>query len=214
MTAKIDILAIGEPMVEFNEDRSGPAPLYRPGHGGEAIDKAIASASPATDPIPRMSGLTRSGLKGFAIAASTVVDLAHGEATVLRAGALDPAAAQEIDWLIRLVSEIRAARTELNVPPGARLPLHVRDASPETAGRLARQEAALARLAAELAAFSGEHLRGFREQLAAIFANDRDDRAQGRANERAALAQALDGFKDAFVKDVELLCGAGSVELK
>jgi valyl-tRNA synthetase len=60
--------------------------------------------------------------------------------------ALDPAAAQEIDWLIRLVSEIRAARTELNVPPGARLALHVRDASAETAARLIGQEAALARL--------------------------------------------------------------------
>ncbi|TGX56078.1 valine--tRNA ligase [Sphingomonas gei] len=63
------------------------------------------------------------------------------------ARALDPEAAQEIDWLIRLVSEIRAARTELNVPPGARLPLHVRDASSETAQRLERQSAALARLA-------------------------------------------------------------------
>ncbi len=62
------------------------------------------------------------------------------------ARALDPSAAQEIDWLIRLVSEIRAARTELNVPPGARLALHVRDASGETVARLARQEAALARL--------------------------------------------------------------------
>ncbi|OAN60082.1 valine--tRNA ligase [Sphingomonas sp. TDK1] len=62
------------------------------------------------------------------------------------ARALDPKAAQEIDWLIRLVSEIRAARTELNVPPGARLPLHIRDASAETVARLARQDAALARL--------------------------------------------------------------------
>ncbi|MET3710026.1 valyl-tRNA synthetase [Sphingomonas trueperi] len=62
------------------------------------------------------------------------------------ARALDPKAAQEIDWLIRLVSEIRAARTELNVPPGARLALHVRDASADTVARLARQDAALARL--------------------------------------------------------------------
>lgn len=63
------------------------------------------------------------------------------------ARALDPAAAAEIDWLIRLVSEVRAARNELNVPPGARLPLHVRDAGAETARRMAAQEAALARLA-------------------------------------------------------------------
>ncbi|WP_294319919.1 valine--tRNA ligase [uncultured Sphingomonas sp.] len=63
------------------------------------------------------------------------------------ARAIDPGARAEIDWLIRLVSEIRAARTELNVPPGARLPLYVRDASSSTGERLARQEAVLARLA-------------------------------------------------------------------
>ncbi|WP_375421036.1 class I tRNA ligase family protein, partial [uncultured Sphingomonas sp.] len=63
------------------------------------------------------------------------------------ARSIDPAAEEEIDWLIRLVSEIRTARTELNVPPGARLPLHVRDASAETAARLDRQAVALARLA-------------------------------------------------------------------
>ncbi|MBA15593.1 MAG: valine--tRNA ligase [Sphingomonas sp.] len=63
------------------------------------------------------------------------------------ARALDPDAAREIDWLIELVSEIRAARTEVNVPPGARLPLHVADASELTLARLERQGAALARLA-------------------------------------------------------------------
>jgi valyl-tRNA synthetase len=42
---------------------------------------------------------------------------------------------------------LRAARTELNVPPGARLPLHVRDASAETAAWLQREAASLARLA-------------------------------------------------------------------
>lgn len=63
------------------------------------------------------------------------------------ARALDSHAAKEIDWLIRLVTELRGARNELNVPPGARLPLHVRDAHADTAERLARQELALARLA-------------------------------------------------------------------
>ena len=46
MSATIDILAIGEPMVEFNEDRSGPAPLYRPGHGGDTSNTIIAAARP------------------------------------------------------------------------------------------------------------------------------------------------------------------------
>ncbi|WP_326524321.1 valine--tRNA ligase [Sphingomonas sp.] len=66
---------------------------------------------------------------------------------VADARALDPEAGREIDWLIRLVSEVRSSRTELNVPPGARLPIHVRDASGATVARLARQAAVIARLA-------------------------------------------------------------------
>ena len=65
------------------------------------------------------------------------------------ARAIDPEASREIDWLIRLVSDVRAARTELNVPPGARLPLHM-CATPvlKTQERLnARRRPALARLA-------------------------------------------------------------------
>jgi valyl-tRNA synthetase len=63
------------------------------------------------------------------------------------ARALDPEAGPEIDWLIRLVSAIRAARAELNVPPGAKLALHVREAGEATQARLARHEAVLKRLA-------------------------------------------------------------------
>ncbi|MFN3726797.1 MAG: valine--tRNA ligase [Allosphingosinicella sp.] len=63
------------------------------------------------------------------------------------ARALDPEAGPEIDWLIRVVSGIRTARAELNVPPGAKLPLHVRDAAEVTQARLQRHAAALQRLA-------------------------------------------------------------------
>jgi len=63
------------------------------------------------------------------------------------ARALDPEAGPEIDWLVRLVSAIRAARAELNVPPGAKLALHVRDAAGTTRERLGRNGAALQRLA-------------------------------------------------------------------
>ena len=63
------------------------------------------------------------------------------------ARALDADARAEIDWLIRLVSEVRAARNELNVPPGARLPLLARDADATTEARLQSQTTALARLA-------------------------------------------------------------------
>jgi len=63
------------------------------------------------------------------------------------ARAIDPEASKEIDWLIRLVSEVRAARTELNIAPGTRMPFHVRDAGAETQARIARQQAVIARLA-------------------------------------------------------------------
>ena len=63
------------------------------------------------------------------------------------ARAIDPAAAKEVDWLIRLVGEVRAARNELGVSPGVRMPVHVRDAGPDTHARLVRQSAAIARLA-------------------------------------------------------------------
>ncbi|MET0370802.1 MAG: valine--tRNA ligase [Sphingobium sp.] len=59
---------------------------------------------------------------------------------------VDAQAQAEIDWLIWLVSAMRTARTELNVPPGAKLPLVVMGASEETHRRLDRQGAALARL--------------------------------------------------------------------
>ena len=74
-------------------------------------------------------------------------DLIVAQWPMADARALDPEAEREIDWLIRLVSEIRAARTELNVPPGARLAMHVRDANEGTTARLTRQASALARLA-------------------------------------------------------------------
>jgi valyl-tRNA synthetase len=72
---------------------------------------------------------------------------------------VDPHAKAELDWLVRLVSEIRSARTELNVPPSAKLSLFAGDASDETARRLERNHAMLSRLARlesiQLSAFSG-----------------------------------------------------------
>jgi len=74
-------------------------------------------------------------------------DLILAQWPMADARALDAEAGPEIDWLVRLISEIRAARTGLNVPPGARLALHVRDASALTATRLERNAAAIRRLA-------------------------------------------------------------------
>jgi len=60
---------------------------------------------------------------------------------------IDAEASNEIGWLIKLISETRTARAELNIPPGAKLTVHVRDASAATLERLERQSAALARVA-------------------------------------------------------------------
>ncbi|WP_243375234.1 valine--tRNA ligase [Sandarakinorhabdus cyanobacteriorum] len=59
----------------------------------------------------------------------------------------DAAASADIDWLIGLISEVRSARTELNVPPSAKLAYAVEGASQQTAERLAANAAAIERLA-------------------------------------------------------------------
>ncbi|OSZ70952.1 valine--tRNA ligase [Sphingomonas sp. IBVSS1] len=59
----------------------------------------------------------------------------------------DAAASADIDWLIGLISEIRSARTELNVPPSAKLAYAVEGASQQTSARLAANAAAIERLA-------------------------------------------------------------------
>ncbi len=74
-------------------------------------------------------------------------DLIHAHWPMADARVIDPAAQAEIDWLIRLVSEVRAARAELNVPPGAKLAAFIRDASAETLARIERNMAMIGRLA-------------------------------------------------------------------
>ncbi len=49
---------------------------------------------------------------------------------------IDEAAIGEIDWVVRLVSEIRAVRTEMNVPPSAQIPAELHDAGDVSRRRL------------------------------------------------------------------------------
>ncbi len=56
-------------------------------------------------------------------------------------------AAEEMGWVIRLVSEIRGVRAEMNVPAGAKIPLRVQGASGRTNERLSRHEELILRLA-------------------------------------------------------------------
>jgi valyl-tRNA synthetase len=60
---------------------------------------------------------------------------------------VDPAAKDEIDWLIRLVSAIRSTRSDLNVPASAMIPLILRDAAPASLDRVQRYRGLIERLA-------------------------------------------------------------------
>ncbi len=60
---------------------------------------------------------------------------------------VDAEATAEIEWLVRLVSQIRTARTELNVPAGARLPFAALASDPAIEKRLELHRETLARLA-------------------------------------------------------------------
>ncbi len=51
-------------------------------------------------------------------------------------GLVDELAADEMDWVIRLIGQVRAVRAEMNVPPKARLPLVARDAGEATRERI------------------------------------------------------------------------------
>src|SRR5262249_49986699 len=53
----------------------------------------------------------------------------------------------EVNWLIKLISDIRSARAELSVPAGAKLKLLVIGANGETTKRLDTHHAAIERLA-------------------------------------------------------------------
>ncbi len=59
----------------------------------------------------------------------------------------DPEAAAEMEWVVAAISAIRAIRTEINVPAGARLPLLVKDADATAAARLDRHREHFVRLA-------------------------------------------------------------------
>jgi valyl-tRNA synthetase len=62
-------------------------------------------------------------------------------------GPIDEAADAEMGWLVRLISDIRSARAELNVPAGAKLRLLVVGANDITKARLTAHQAAIERLA-------------------------------------------------------------------
>jgi valyl-tRNA synthetase len=64
-----------------------------------------------------------------------------------RRGLENAQADAEIGWVIRLVSDVRSVRTEMNVPAGAKVPLVIAGANTATKARVARHEETIKRLA-------------------------------------------------------------------
>ncbi len=59
----------------------------------------------------------------------------------------DKDADAEMGWVIRLISEIRSVRSEMNVPAGAKIPMMIKGASTENLARLERHKDLVLRLA-------------------------------------------------------------------
>ena len=68
----------------------------------------------------------------------------------------------ELDWLVKLVGEVRGVRAEMNVPPSVKAPVLLRDALPETLARGQRWIEAIARMAraSEFGPLVGDVQRG------------------------------------------------------
>jgi len=73
--------------------------------------------------------------------------LIQGQWPDLDAGLIDEAVNQEIDWLVRLITSIRAVRSEMNVPAGATIPLLYKGAGERTLKNLDQHMDLLMRLA-------------------------------------------------------------------
>ena len=59
----------------------------------------------------------------------------------------DLAASADMEWVVQLISAIRALRAEMNVPPAARIPLLIKDADPAALERIRRFREHFVRLA-------------------------------------------------------------------
>jgi valyl-tRNA synthetase len=122
--------------------------LIKPGSGGQIDDETKAVAGWVLDQIlvmlhPFMPFVTEELWHALG---KRKYDLILAKWPAPRAN-LDLAAGEEINWLIRLVTDVRSVKNELGIAPGARLTAFVRDASAETLARIKRQEPAIVRQA-------------------------------------------------------------------
>lgn len=60
---------------------------------------------------------------------------------------IDTAVNEQIDWVVRLITQIRAVRAEMNVPPSAKVPMYLKDAGEQAVGYLTTNQDVILRLA-------------------------------------------------------------------
>jgi valyl-tRNA synthetase len=118
----------------------------------------------------------------------------------------DAAASAEMEWVVRLVSTVRAVRAEMNVPPAAQVPLFLKDASGENLARLQRHRDLIVRLArlSRVESLVGETPRGavqavLDEATLVLPIGDVVDLAQERQRLQKEIAK-LEGEIDKIVK--------------
>jgi valyl-tRNA synthetase len=75
---------------------------------------------------------------------------------------IDAKADADLDWVIRMIGEVRALRTEMNVAPGAQVNFVIKDAGTETKDRIAQYGDLIRRLARadQIDIISGEPPKG------------------------------------------------------
>ncbi len=75
---------------------------------------------------------------------------------------IDTDAAEEMDWVVRLISQVRAVRSEMNVSPGAKIPMLLKDAGDASKTRLDSHKGILSTLArlSSISVLDGEAPKG------------------------------------------------------
>jgi valyl-tRNA synthetase len=109
------------------------------GEDGAAKDETRATTAWALQHIlrilhPFMPFITEELWQQFGEAGTLLAD---ADWPAFDAAAIDDGAADEMNWVVRLITEVRTVRSEMNVPPSAKIPAVLRDASDTTKSRLA-----------------------------------------------------------------------------
>ncbi len=125
-------------------------PILQVDYDGDAQVETQATAAWALDQIlhilhPIMPFITEELWES--ISADRTTPLIRAPWPTLDDGLIDSDANAEMDWLVRLISEIRSVRSEMNVPPKAKVPIGIVGASDMASAAMVKHATLLKRLA-------------------------------------------------------------------